>query len=75
MSKIKEIIQSPIFAKQKKKPCKQQIRDLDQAVKSIFHNPKLGKMKVGDLQGVQVYKYKSENQQILLAHMRIFTAT
>jgi hypothetical protein len=25
-------------------------------------------MKVGDLQGIQVYKYKSQNQQILLAY-------
>ena len=68
MTKVKEIIQSPIFAKQKKKLHKQQVRDLDQAVKSIFHDPKLGETKVGDLRGAQVYKYKSQNQQILLAY-------
>lgn len=68
MTKVKEIIQSPIFAKQKKKLHKQQIRDLDQAVKSIVNNPKVGETKVGDLHGVQVYKYKSQNQQILLAY-------
>ncbi|MDJ0900550.1 MAG: type II toxin-antitoxin system RelE/ParE family toxin [Xenococcus sp. MO_188.B8] len=68
MTKVKEIIQSPIFAKQKKKLHKQQIRDLDRAVKSIVNNPKVGETKVGDLRGVRIYKYKSNNQQILLAY-------
>ncbi|MEM9271452.1 MAG: type II toxin-antitoxin system RelE/ParE family toxin [Cyanobacteria bacterium P01_F01_bin.143] len=68
MSQIEEVIQSPIFSKQKKKLHKQQIRDLDQAVKSIIVDPNLGKMKVGDLSGVQVYKYKSDDQQVLLAY-------
>ncbi len=68
MTKVKEIIQSPIFAKQKKKLHKQQIRDLDQAVKSIVNNPQAGETKVGDLHNVQVYKYKSQNQQVLLAY-------
>ena len=68
MTKVKEIIQSPIFAKQKKKLHKQQIRDLDQAVKFIVNNPQVGETKVGDLYNVQVYKYKSQNQQVLLAY-------
>ena len=68
MTDIKEIIQSPIFAKQKKKLHKQQIKDLDEAVKSVFNDPTIGDMKVGDLQGVQVYKFKSKKQQILLAY-------
>jgi hypothetical protein len=68
MTKITEIIQSPIFAKQKKKLHKQQIKDLDKAVKSIYHDPTIGDMKTGDLQGVQVSKYKSKNQQVLLAY-------
>jgi len=68
MPQIKEIIQSPIFAKQKKKLHKQQIKDLDKAVKTIFDNPTIGDMKVGDLGGVQVYKFKSQTQQILLAY-------
>jgi mRNA interferase RelE/StbE len=65
---IKEIIQSPVFAKQKKKLHKQQIKDLDETVKYIFNTPTSGEMKVGDLQGIQVYKFKSSNQQILLAY-------
>jgi len=68
MTDLKEIIQSPVFAKQKKKLHKQQIKDLDKAVKYIFNTPTIGDMKIGDLQGIQVYKFKSNNQQILLAY-------
>jgi len=68
MTQIKEIIQSSIFAKQKKKLHKQQIKDLDKAVKTIFDDPTIGDMKVGDLGRVQVYKFKSQTQQILLAY-------
>ena len=49
MTDIKEIIQSPVFSKKKKKLHKQQIKDLDKAVKYIFNDPTVGDMKVGDL--------------------------
>jgi mRNA-degrading endonuclease RelE of RelBE toxin-antitoxin system len=68
MTQITEIVQSPIFAKLKKKLDKQRNKDLDKAVKSILDDPAIGNMKTGDLQGVQVYKYKSQNQQTLLAY-------
>ncbi len=68
MTDIKEIIQSPLFAKQKKKLHKNQLKDLDNAVKMIFENPDLGEMKVGDLQGVCIYKFKSADKQIFLAY-------
>lgn len=68
MTEIQEIIQSPTFARQKKKLHKHQIKDLDKAVKSIFQNPDIGDSKTGDLKRVQVYKFKSLNQQILLAY-------
>ena len=68
MTDIKEIIQAPILAKQKKKLQKKQIIDLDNAVKSICNDPTIGEMKVGDLQGIQVYKFKSNKQQLLLAY-------
>ena len=68
MTEIKGIIQSSVFAKQKKKLHKQQLKDLDTAVKCIFRTSKVGAMKVGDLQGIRVYKFKSNNQQILLAY-------
>ncbi|MBI9086252.1 MAG: type II toxin-antitoxin system RelE/ParE family toxin [Desulfobacterales bacterium] len=68
MTGITEVIQSAIFARQKKKLYRQQIQDLDNAVKSILGDPSIGDMKVGDLQGVRVYKYRSNNQQVLLAY-------
>ena len=68
MTDITEIVQSPIFAKQKKKLHKQQILDLDKAVKSILNDPTIGDMKVGDLQGINVHKFRSKKQQILLAY-------
>ncbi len=68
MTEIKEIIQSPIFAKQKKKLNKNQINDLDEAVKTVFNDPSIGDMKVGDLQGVQVFKFKSNRRHILLSY-------
>ena len=68
MSDIKEIIQSPLFVKQKKKLHKNQLKDLDNAVKTIIENPDIGDIKVGDLQGIQVYRFKSMNNQILLAY-------
>ncbi len=68
MTDIKEIIQAPIFAKQKKKLHKKQLMDLDDAVKSICNDPTIGDPKVGDLQDIRVYKYKSNKQQVLLAY-------
>ena len=68
MSSVKEIIQSPVFAKQKKKLPKNRVNDLDDAVRSIANDPTIGHMKTGDLQGIQVYKFKSNKQQMLLAY-------
>lgn len=68
MTELTDIIQSPIFAKQKKKLHKKQIRDLDEAVKSIVENHEIGDAKMGDLQGVRVLKFRSQNQQVLLAY-------
>ncbi len=68
MTHLKEIIQAPIFAKQKKKLPKQKIIDLDNAVKTVFQNPSVGNLKAGDLQGVRAHKFKSGKQQGLLAY-------
>ncbi len=68
MGGISEIIQSPTFAKQKKKLKKKQIRKLDEAIKTIMLNPEIGDLKKGDLQGIRVYKYKAGNNLILLAY-------
>ena len=68
MTDIKEIVQSPLFAKYKKKISGQQIIDLDKAVKSIADDPTIGDMKMGDLRSIQIYKFKSNDRQILLAY-------
>jgi len=68
MCNISEIIQSPIFAKQKKKLKKKQIKELNEAVKTIMATPDVGDLKKGDLQGIRVYKYKVGNNFIVLAY-------
>ncbi len=68
MNKITKIIQSPLFESQKKKLHKNQIIDLDAAVRAIVQNPELGSEKAGDLKGVQVYKFNSVNSLVLLAY-------
>jgi len=68
MTTLTEIIQSPIFARHKKKLHKREIKDLDSAVNAVFQNPSAGEQKIGDLQGIQVYKFKSGKQQFLLAY-------
>jgi len=68
MGTISEIIQSPIFAKHKKKLKKNQIIKLDEAIKTIMASPEIGDLKKGDLQGIRVYKYKVGNNLILLAY-------
>ena len=68
MGKISEIIQSPTFAKQKRKLKKNQIKKLDEVIKEIISKPDIGDLKKGDLQGIRVYKYKIGNNLILLAY-------
>ncbi|RWX45541.1 mRNA-degrading endonuclease RelE, toxin component of the RelBE toxin-antitoxin system [Candidatus Electrothrix aarhusensis] len=68
MSQIAEVIQAPLFAREKKKLNKTQRKKLDEAVKTIMTDPAVGRAKSGDLQGVRIYKYKLGNKQILLAY-------
>ena len=68
MNQITEVIQSPNFAKLKKKLKKNQIKKLDDAIRAIMGNPTIGDTKLGDLQGIRVHKYKVGNNQILLAY-------
>lgn len=68
MSEIK-FYQTRLFQNQKKKLKKNQINDLDKAIKSIIENPKLGQQKTGVLSKVWVYKFSMVNQQNLLAYL------
>ncbi|EGV51559.1 hypothetical protein QQ73_21300 [Candidatus Endoriftia persephone str. Guaymas] len=48
-----------------KKTHKNQKRDLGKAVREIMANPAACEMKVGDLTGVQVYRFKMADQLTL----------
>ena len=68
MTTINEVIQSPLFGRQKKKLKKNHIKFLDDAVHKIMDAPELGEQKAGDLRGVRVFKFRMGNDQILLAY-------
>lgn len=63
-----DVIQSRLFAKLKKKLNKNQRINLDDAVREIMSNPSCGDVKLGDLKGIRVYKFKIGTAQILLAY-------
>jgi hypothetical protein len=63
-----QVLQTPLFAKQKKKLRKIQIKELDKAIKVIIKNPKAGEQKKGNLSSIWVYKFKITNQLYLLAY-------
>ena len=62
------VLQTPLFARQKKKLNKKQIKFLDKAVNLIIENPKAGEQKKGNLSSVWVYKFKITDQLYLLAY-------
>ena len=43
-----QVFQTPLFSKIKKKLKKNQIKDLDNAVREIIKNPEIGEQKKGD---------------------------
>ena len=63
-----KVFQTPTFARQKKKLNKNQIRDLDKAIKKIVSDPLSGVQKRGDLRDVWIYKFKMAKQLNLLAY-------
>jgi len=62
------ILQTPTFGKQKKKLKKNIVKKLDDAIKKVVKDPKLGTQKKGALKGVWVFKFKVSTQQYLLAY-------
>jgi mRNA-degrading endonuclease RelE of RelBE toxin-antitoxin system len=62
------IKQMPAFKKSYKKLHPNQKEKVDEAIRSIIQNPKVGQEKKGDLAGVFVYKFKIHHQEILLAY-------
>jgi mRNA-degrading endonuclease RelE of RelBE toxin-antitoxin system len=63
-----EVIQSPLFLRQKKKLQKNQVKDLDTRIREIMKNPNIGEEKKGALKGVRVYKFHTGKQLLLLAY-------
>lgn len=62
------IKQMPAFKKfYKKLPIAHQLI-VNDAIKEIIKNPKIGREKRGDLSGVFVYKFKIHHQEFLLAY-------
>jgi len=63
--------QTGIFKRQVKKLHKQEKEALDEVVREIISNPSLGELKVGDLAGIRVFKYKHNAQLYLLAYEQL----
>jgi mRNA interferase RelE/StbE len=64
-----EVLQTARFEKQTKKPHPQMKKVLDEAIQQILENPLVGESKIGDIQGVYVYKFRLQNQLMLLAYV------
>ena len=65
---VVQVLQSAAFSRAYKKLHKNQKADVDAAVDVIVKSPDLGEPKRGDLAGVYVYTFKSQNQLMLLAY-------
>ncbi len=62
------ILVTPTFERVVKKLHRQHKAALDEAVRTIASQPEVGEAKVGDLAGVQVYKFRMDNLLCLLAY-------
>ena len=63
-----EIFQSPEFRKIYKKLYSNQKTVVNQEIKKILNNPKIGEEKKQDLRGIFVHKFKIYSQLYLLAY-------
>ena len=62
------IKQMPIFKRAYKKLHPNEKSKVNDAIRTIIQDPKIGQEKKGDLTGVFVHKFKIHNQEILLAY-------
>jgi mRNA-degrading endonuclease RelE of RelBE toxin-antitoxin system len=63
-----QILQFSAFKRAYKKLHPQERRTVDDAIRSILADPELGEAKLGDLAGVRIYKFRLQNQIVLLAY-------
>ena len=66
-----QILVTPSFERTIKKLHPNQKKALDKAVIAVAANPELGDEKLGDLDGIYVYKFKLIDKQWLLAYRLI----
>lgn len=64
-----KILITATFKRTAKKLHKNQIAELEKAIKEIQKHPETGDLKVGDLAGVRVYKFRMLKQLTLLAYL------
>lgn len=63
-----EVLQTNRFAKAYKKLHKNQLAEVNAALRLIIENPAIGEQKKGDLSDVFVYKFKMNKQLTLIAY-------
>ena len=64
----RKVYLSPVFGRKILKLKKQEKKELDDAVLNIVNDPSIGEVKVGDLTGVLVYKFKINKHLTLLSY-------
>ena len=62
------VLSTPRFDRAIKKISPPEKKAIDQVIREIVGNPQRGEMKKSDLTGIRVYKFKFNNQQMLLAY-------
>ena len=65
------VLQSGSFKRRVKKLHKNEKQALDQALMKIIEDPSIGELKIGDLVGIQVFKYKHKSQLNLIGYQYI----
>jgi len=66
-----QILVTPSCERAIKKLHSNQKKSLDKATKAIASKPELGDPKVGDLEGIYVYKFKLVDKQWLFAYRKV----
>ena len=63
-----DMLYKPPFRKFVKKQTRPLQLAVEDEVEKIAENPAIGKIKIGDLQGIQVYKFNFQRQNFLIAY-------
>lgn len=63
-----EIKQSNLFKQVYKKLHKNQLVIVNENIKQIISNPEIGELKLGDLAGIRVHKFRIQSHLYLLAY-------